>query len=57
MGFLEHKQPVTNMQAKYVTTPPPRGFRPSASTSRARQSDVATSDKDKQICFMLMPRT
>ena len=32
-----------------------RGFQPSASTSGARQSDAATSDKDKQICFMLMP--
>ena len=27
------------------------------STSKARWSDAATSDKDKQICFMLMPRT
>ena len=34
-----------------------RDFYPSASTSRARWSDAATSDKDKQICFMLMPRT
>ena len=32
-------------------------FPPSASTSRTRQSDAATFDKDKQICFMLMPRT
>ena len=31
-----------------------RGFHPSASTSGARWSDAATSDKDKQICFMLM---
>ena len=35
----------------------PRGFRPSASVIRARQNDAATADKDKQICFMLMPRT
>ena len=35
----------------------PKRFSPSASTSRARQSDAATFDKDKQICFMLMPRT
>ena len=34
-----------------------RGFRPSASKSRACQSNVATSDKDKQICFVLMSRT
>ena len=34
-----------------------RGFHPSASTSGACWSDVATPDKDKQICFMLMPRT
>ena len=34
-----------------------RGFHPSASTSGACRSDAATSDKDKQICFMLMPRT
>ena len=33
-----------------------KGFYPSASTSGARRS-AATSDKDKQICFMLMPRT
>ena len=55
-----------------ITSPPPsldeihldamrelivlRGFRPSASKSRARRSDAATSDKDKQICFLLMPR-
>ena len=31
-------------------------FHPSASTSRARQSHVATSNKDKQIYFMLIPR-
>ena len=35
----------------------PRGFHPSASTSRARPSDAAMSDKDKQIFFLLMPRT
>ena len=34
-----------------------RGFHPSTSTSGARRSDAATSDKDKQICFMLMSRT
>ena len=34
-----------------------RGFQPSASISGARQSDAATSDKDKQICFMLILRT
>ena len=34
-----------------------RGFHPSASISGPRRSDAATSDKDKQICFMLMPRT
>ena len=33
-----------------------RGFHPSASKSRASRSDAATSKKDKQICFMLMPR-
>ena len=33
-----------------------RCFHPSASKSRAFQSDAATSDKDKQIYFMLMPR-
>ena len=27
-----------------------RGFHPSASTSRARRSNAATSDKGKQIC-------
>ena len=32
-------------------------FRSSASKSRARRSDAAASDKDKQICFVLMPRT
>ena len=32
-----------------------RGFRPSASKDRACQSDVTTSEKDKQICFVLMP--
>ena len=32
-------------------------FHPSASTSRAHRSVANTSDKDKQICFMLMPRT
>ena len=35
----------------------PRGFGPSALTSRARWSDTTPSDKDKQIRFMLMPRT
>ena len=35
----------------------PRGFHPSASTSGARRSDAATSDKDKQICLKLIPRT
>ena len=34
-----------------------RGFHPSSSTSRARWRNAATFDKDKQICFMLMPRT
>ena len=34
-----------------------RGFHPSASRSGVRRSDAATFDKDKQICFMLMPRT
>ena len=34
-----------------------RGFHPSASASGAGRNDAATSDKDKQICFMLMPRT
>ena len=34
-----------------------RGFHPSVSTSRVRRSDAATSDKDKQICFVLMRRT
>ena len=34
-----------------------RGFHPSAATIGARRSDAATSDKDKQICFMLMPST
>ena len=34
-----------------------RGFRPSVSTSRARRSHTATSNKDNQICFMLIPRT
>ena len=34
-----------------------RGFRPSASTSGTCQGDAATSDRDKQICFMLMPGT
>ena len=34
-----------------------RGFHPSASTSGARRSEAATSDKDKQICFLIMPRT
>ena len=34
-----------------------RGFHLSVSTSGARQGDAATSDKDKQICFMPMPRT
>ena len=34
-----------------------KGFHPSASTSGVRRSDAATSDKGKQICFMLMPRT
>ena len=32
-------------------------FSPSASTSRARQSDAAPFNKGKQICFVLMPRT
>ena len=34
-----------------------RGFRPSASKSRARRSDAFTSDKDKQIYLVLMPGT
>ena len=34
-----------------------KGFRPSISKSRARRSHAATSDSDKQICFVLMPRT
>ena len=34
-----------------------RGLHPSASTSGDRRSDAATSDKDKQTCFILMPRT
>ena len=34
-----------------------RGFHLSASTNGARWSDVATSYKDKQVCFMLMPMT
>ena len=34
-----------------------RGFHPSASTSGARRSDAAMSNKDKEICFMLMSRT
>ena len=34
-----------------------RGFHLSASTGRVRQSDAASSVKDKQICFVLMPRT
>ena len=34
-----------------------RGFQLGASISGAPRSDAATSDKDKQICFMLMPRT
>ena len=34
-----------------------RGFHPSVSTSRTRRSDTAMSDKDKQICFVIMPRT
>ena len=34
-----------------------RGFHPSVSTSRTRRSDAAMSDKDKQICFVIMPRT
>ena len=34
-----------------------RGFHPSASTSGARWSDAATSDKDKQICLSTLPRT
>ena len=34
-----------------------KGFRPSIPKSRARRSHAATSDKDKQICFVLMPRT
>ena len=29
----------------------------SASTSGARRSDAATSDKDKQICLSTLPRT
>ena len=40
-------------EGAYVT----KRFSPSASTSRARPSDVATFDKDQQICFMLMPRS
>ena len=34
-----------------------RGFHHNASTSGTRRSDVAASDKDKQICFMLMSKT
>ena len=34
-----------------------RGFHPSASTSGARRSDGATSDKDKQICLSTLLRT
>ena len=33
------------------------GFRPRSSIGRAHLSDAATSDKDKQICFLLVPRT
>ena len=32
-------------------------FHPRALTRRAGRSDAATADKDKQIFFMLMPRT
>ena len=34
-----------------------QGFHPSASTSGARQSDAAMSDKAKQICLSTLPRT
>ena len=34
-----------------------RRFHPSASTSGARRSDAATSDKDKQIRLSTLPRT
>ena len=34
-----------------------RGFHPITSTSGARGSDEVIFDKDKQICFVLLPRT
>ena len=49
--------PLTNppwrSEGPYLT----KRFHPSASIGRACQSDAATSDKDKQILFMLIPRT
>ena len=67
--FLQCK-PFNRGDGDYVSTPtrrnPPwRGegayltkrFSPSSSTSSARQSDATAFDKDKQICFILMPRT
>ena len=45
--------PRWRIEGAYLT----KRFSPCASTSRACQSDAAMFDKDKQICFMLIPRT
>ena len=52
----QHPLDETHLDAVRVLIEP-RGFHPSTSTSGARRSDAPTSDKDKQICFVLLPRT
>ena len=47
------RNPPWRGEGAYLT----KRFSPSTSRSRARQSNAATFDKDKQICFMPMPRT
>ena len=55
---------IINVDTTPSMKPPWRGegayltkrFSPSASTSRAPQSDTATFDKDKQTCFMPYPK-
>ena len=46
-------KPILTRWGAYLT----KRFQPSTSTKRARLSDVATSDKEKQTFFMLMSRT
>ena len=50
MGVEIDKKTITIMKPMYLT-------HAIASTSGARRSDAATSDKDKKICLSTLPRT